>query len=67
MASKSAPRAPRLTPIELDNLMDNEDAFFGPGDTYDGQRFDRPSFDGADLTSTDFLECELRGATFHDA
>jgi uncharacterized protein YjbI with pentapeptide repeats len=67
MASKSAPRAPRLTPIQLNNLVDNEDAFFGPGDTYDGQRFDRPSFDGANLTSTDFLECELQGPTFHEA
>jgi uncharacterized protein YjbI with pentapeptide repeats len=67
MAAKSAPRPPRLTKINLSNLVDNDDAFFGPGSTYDGQRFDRPTFDGADLTSTDFLECELHGPTFHDA
>ncbi len=67
MASKSAPRTPRLTPVQLGNLEDNADVFFGPGDTYDGQRFDRPSFDGADLTSTDFLECQLNGPTFDGA
>ncbi|MEV8146330.1 pentapeptide repeat-containing protein [Specibacter sp. NPDC078709] len=67
MASKNAPRAPRLTPLTLHDLVDNDDAFFGPGDTYDGQRFDRPSFDGVNLTSSDFLECELNGPLLNDA
>lgn len=66
MASKNAPRAPRLTPLDLHDLVDNEDAFFGPGETYDGERFDRTAFDEANLTSTDFLECELNGPTLND-
>lgn len=67
MATKNAPRAPRLTPLDLHDLVDNDDTFFGPGDTYDGQRFDRPAFDESNLTSTDFLECELNGPTLNDA
>lgn len=67
MASKNAPQAPRLTPLDLHDLVDNEDAFFGPGDTYDGERFDRPAFDEANLTSTDFLECQLNGPTLNNA
>ncbi|ALE93218.1 hypothetical protein AOC05_14265 [Arthrobacter alpinus] len=67
MAPKKEPRAPRLTPLRLHDLVENEDAFFGPGDTYDGQSFERPAFDGADLTSTDFLDCTLQGPTFNDA
>ncbi|WP_287928766.1 pentapeptide repeat-containing protein [Arthrobacter sp.] len=67
MASKPAPRPPRLDPVQLHHLVDNDDAFFGPGGTYDGQRFNRPSFDGADLSSTDFLECELNAPTFDGA
>ncbi len=67
MASKTDPRAPRLTPLDLHDLVDNEDAFFGPGETYDGERFNRPAFDDANLTSTDFLECELNGPTFNNA
>ncbi|MFQ4148628.1 pentapeptide repeat-containing protein [Arthrobacter sp. LAPM80] len=67
MASKNAPRAPRLTPLDLHDLVDNDDAFFGPGETYDGQRFERTAFDEANLTSTDFLECELNGPTLNDA
>src|SRR6185312_8979979 len=59
MASTTEPRAPRLTPLDLHDLVDNEDSFHGPGDSYDGERFDRTAFDDANLTSTDFLECAL--------
>lgn len=61
------PRTPRLTPLDLHDLVDNEDAFFGPGETYDGERFDRPAFDDVNLTSTDFLDCELNGPTLDNA
>ena len=40
MASKNEPRAPRLSPLDLHDLVENDDAFFGPGETYDGQHFD---------------------------
>ncbi|PYI39122.1 hypothetical protein CVS30_07395 [Arthrobacter psychrolactophilus] len=66
MALKKEHRAPRLTPLDLHDLVENDDAFFGPGETYDGQQFDRTSFDDANLTSTDFLECELNGVTLND-
>ncbi|MEO8222272.1 MAG: pentapeptide repeat-containing protein [Specibacter sp.] len=66
MASKSEPRAPRLTPLHLHDLAENDDAFFGPGDTYDGQLFEKPAFDEVNLTSTDFLECQLNGPTLNN-
>ncbi|GAA4655572.1 pentapeptide repeat-containing protein [Arthrobacter cryoconiti] len=67
MATKKTIRAPRLTSVQLGNLVENEDTFFGPGESYDGQRFDRPNFAGTDLTSTDFLDCELSGPAFDNA
>ncbi|MGO4385614.1 pentapeptide repeat-containing protein [Specibacter sp. RAF43] len=67
MAPTPAPRAPRLTTVRLSELKRNEDRFISAGDTHDGQYFDRPVFDGLDLSATDFLECELQGPTFHDA
>lgn len=66
MAAKSSPRTPRLTPLRLHDLVENDDAFFGPGDSYDGQRFDRPDFEGTNLTSSDFLECELNGPAMNN-
>ena len=47
--------------------MENDDAFFGPGGTYDGQRFDRPALVEANLAATDFLDCELNGPTLNEA
>ncbi len=67
MAAKNASPAPRLTPLDLHDLAENDDAFFGPGDSYDGQRFARTSFEGMDLGSTDFLDCQLDGPGLHDA
>lgn len=67
MATKNASPAPRLTPLDLHDLVVNDDAFFGPGDSYDGQLFARTSFEGMDLGSSDFLDCRLDGPTLHDA
>lgn len=67
MATKNASPSPRLTPLDLHDLVENDDAFFGPGDSYDGQRFARTSFEGADLGSTDFLDCQLDAPILHDA
>ncbi|MHA7304448.1 pentapeptide repeat-containing protein [Arthrobacter sp. TMN-49] len=66
MAPKKELREPRLTPRQLHDLVENGDAFFGAGDTYDGQLFEKPGFDDADLTSTDFLECRLNGPTLNN-
>ena len=56
-----------LSPIKLNGLELNEDRFFSSGDSHDVQLFDGTDFSGIDITSTDFLECELRRATFYNA
>ncbi|MBG0740159.1 pentapeptide repeat-containing protein [Paeniglutamicibacter antarcticus] len=71
MVSKSSKtgrlQAPRLSPVHLHELRDATDSSFLSGDTYDGERFDRPTLDGLDLTASDFIDCEFQGATFHQA
>ncbi|MFC8303972.1 pentapeptide repeat-containing protein [Specibacter sp. NPDC057265] len=65
MAPKHTSPAPRLTQLDLHELVENDDVFFGPGDSYDGQHFNRTSFEGLDLGSTDFLDCQLDAPILH--
>ncbi len=71
MVSKSAKtgrlQAPRLSPVRLHDLQESADASFLTGDSYDSERFERPTLDGLDLTACDFIDCEFQGATFHEA
>lgn len=67
MAIKKNLHQPRLSPISLHDLVENEDTFFGPGESYDGQVFTNPQFADTDLSSTDFLDCQLAGPNFDDA
>ncbi len=70
-AAKSAKsgrlRAPRISPVRLSDLRDVPEPSFRSGDSYDGERYNRPVLDGLDITAADFIECEFNGPTFHEA
>lgn len=58
--------APRLAPVRLHDLRDGAEQSFYPGDSYDGERYERLVLDGADLSDARFMECEFSAATFHE-
>jgi len=66
-AKKGGVAAPRLPDVRLNDLRDAPDQSFYPGERYDGERYDRPALEGLDLTSADFIECEFRAPTLHEA
>ncbi|MEZ2388425.1 pentapeptide repeat-containing protein [bacterium RCC_150] len=67
MDHSTAPTAPRISPIILDDLRDDPAPVFQRGERYDGIRFTRAVADGEELSGADFIECELSGVSFNEA
>ena len=64
-ASKVTP--PRLAPVTLEGLRDDDAPDFRRADRYDGMRYSRADADGLELSGITFAECEFDGVSFHDA
>ncbi|TFD80741.1 pentapeptide repeat-containing protein [Cryobacterium sp. Sr8] len=58
---------PRIDPITLIDLTENDGALLRPGDSRDGERFDGIDLAGRDLTGITFRECELRAVSLDAA
>ena len=65
VASKVTP--PRLAPVTLEGLRDDDAPDFRRADRYDGMRYSRADADGLELSGITFAECEFDGVSFHDA
>src|SRR6478609_8079098 len=59
--------APRISPVELNDLEDRPDSAFRRGDRHDGARFTRADADGLDLGGSVFSECRFDAVSFNDA
>ncbi|MGC7152174.1 pentapeptide repeat-containing protein [Paenarthrobacter ureafaciens] len=59
--------APKVPPVRLDELRDDDAPDFQRGERYDGIRFTRASADGEELSGADFIECEFNGVSFNEA
>lgn len=59
--------APRVSPVELNDLEDQAEPAFRPGDRHDGTLFSRASADGLDLGGSVFAECRFDAVSFNDA
>ncbi|WP_426003873.1 pentapeptide repeat-containing protein [Paenarthrobacter sp. NyZ202] len=59
--------APRISPVRLDVLRDDDAPDFQRGERYDGMRFTRVSADGEELSGADFIECEFNAVSFNEA
>lgn len=67
MAAKSPKvTAPRLSPVNLEDIRDDPAPDFRRGERYDGVRYSRAAADGLELSGTDFAECEFQGVSFND-
>lgn len=58
--------APKISPVRLDELRDDDAPDFQRGERYDGVRLTRVSADGEELSGADFIECELNGVSFNE-
>jgi uncharacterized protein YjbI with pentapeptide repeats len=58
--------APRLSPVNLEDIQDDPAPDFRRGERYDGVRYSRAAADGLELSGTDFAECEFQGVSFND-
>ena len=64
--TSAKPAAPRLSPVVLQELTDQPEPAFRPGERYDGARYSRVSADGQELAGAVFAECVFDGASFND-
>jgi uncharacterized protein YjbI with pentapeptide repeats len=72
VAAKAAPRRtlkvapPRLSPVHLEGLQDDEAPAFRSGERYDAMRYSRADADGLELSGIVFAECEFAGVSFNE-
>ncbi|WP_026546490.1 pentapeptide repeat-containing protein [Paenarthrobacter nicotinovorans] len=59
--------APKISPVRLEELRDDDAPDFQRGERYDGVRWTKVSADGEELSGSDFIECELNGVSFNEA
>jgi uncharacterized protein YjbI with pentapeptide repeats len=64
-ASKVTP--PRLAPVRLEGLRDDDAPDFRRAERYDGMRYSRAAADGLELSGITFAECEFAGVSFNEA
>jgi uncharacterized protein YjbI with pentapeptide repeats len=57
---------PRLTPIQLEGLLDDDAPDFRSGDRYDAVRYSRADADGLELSGIVFADCEFSGVSFNE-
>ncbi|QDW30747.1 pentapeptide repeat-containing protein [Arthrobacter sp. KBS0702] len=58
--------APRLTPVQLADLVRDPAPAFRRGERYDGVQYSRAAADGLELSGTEFAECEFDGVSFNE-
>ncbi|UXM90840.1 pentapeptide repeat-containing protein [Paenarthrobacter sp. JL.01a] len=59
--------APKISPVRLEELRDDDAPEFQRGERYDGVRLTRVSADGEELSGADFIECEFNGVSLNEA
>ncbi|WP_395398885.1 pentapeptide repeat-containing protein [Arthrobacter sp. UC242_113] len=64
-ASKITP--PRLAPVRLEGLREDDAPDFRRAERYDGMRYTRAAADGLELSGVTFAECEFAGVSFNEA
>jgi len=60
-------RAPRIDPITLVDLADNDGALLHAGDSREAERYTGIDLGDRDLTGISFRECEFQAVSFDDA
>ena len=65
-AAVSKVAAPRLSPVVLEDLVEDPAQGLQRGERHDGGRYIRMEADGLELGGTDFAECEFQGVSFND-
>ena len=72
MAAKAAPQGtlkvtpPRISPVHLEGLQDDEAPAFRSGERYDAMRYSRADAGGLELSGIVFAECEFSGVSFNE-